>query len=71
MDSMNEPQLKQHMRARAELLEKPHDLISRAGILDWLAAVGMALTHDLPEMPRQKANTSAYVAAVALKAIQA
>jgi hypothetical protein len=67
---MSDMQQKQYDRARTELLEKEHDLTTRAGILDWLAAVGMALTHDVPEMPRQKANTSAYVAAVSLKAIQ-
>jgi hypothetical protein len=66
---MSELQNRALNKARTDLLEVEHNLTSREGVLTWLAAVGCALTHDLPEMPRQKANTSALVGSVALKAI--
>ena len=59
-----------HKKAESELLEKAHDLTTKTGVLAWLSAVGNALTHDLPEMPIAKANTSAYIASVSMRAIQ-
>ena len=67
---ITELQQENRQRARKLLLERQYDTTTRAGILEWLSAVGYAVTHDLPEMPRQKANTAAYVASVSLKAIQ-
>lgn len=62
--------LNQTEKAKIDLLETTHDLSSRDGLLKWLAAVGVAMTHDLPEMSRQKAQTCAYVASVSLKALK-
>lgn len=57
-------------KAAIALFDAEHDMKTKKGIIDLLAATGMALLHDVPGLSIQKANTLTYQGSVILRALQ-